>query len=185
MEKEIIMAGDRNNLTDEERIELEQMIAESDKWNEVHGVYDDYPEEDRAWTEYLIEEAKFTYEAVKFYRTYLKSLSEFSVSDNLRRIFHYNNELLGFFLARLRDNNMEGARIIAEIQTIIAVQKEEDCYHEFINEEMVLEPLRNELSNLGFNTKKKANWSAGFSSQHQKYVERNIGRYRVFKKRNQ
>ena len=182
------IVGDWNKLTDNERYELALSFAEGYQWDETHGWYDYIDEnsrEEKAWDEYKREEAKFMTEALNYYNTHIKCLSEFRISEMIRMIFHYNDDLLSLFLKRLRDNNMVGARIIAEVQTIIAVQQEEDCHHELINSEMVLEPLRKELESLGFNTKKKGNWSAGFGNKHSKIVEENISIYRVFIKRNQ
>lgn len=185
-EKNNIITGNWNELTDEERYELELSFAKVYEWEEKNGWYDNIDEnspEEKVRNEYLTEQAKLIAEAQAYYNAHIKCLSEFKISDTIRKIFHYNDDLLAFFLRRLQDNNMEGSRIVAEIQTIIAVQKEEDCHHDLINIEMVLEPLRKELEALGFNTKKKGNWSAVFGNDHSKTVEKNKAKYRPFKKR--
>ena len=88
--------GDLDCLTEEERYELELSFSESDEW------YDEYPFENRseeiAWSEYMIEQAKFTYEAVSFYKKYLEYRGEKKPSLELLSIFKYNRcHIRGFY----------------------------------------------------------------------------------------
>jgi hypothetical protein len=149
------LAGDWNDLTEEERYELE-LEFQGNEWA------DDYPDEnspeEQAFREYKIEEERLICEAVAFYKKYLTWETQPSVV--LRRIFCNNDKLLHFFLSRVREGMKEGAEIALEVKAILEVQK--GSAKHLINKDKTGEPLRRELERLGFRTKKKANWYCGF-----------------------
>ena len=189
MEKEVILAGDWNNLTDEERYELELKFAESYEWNVAHGLYDDYPDENSpeeiAWVEYKIDEARFTYEATTFYRKYLEYKGDKKPSHELLSIFKYNTGLLYFFLNRIKDK--KGNEITREFQAIMELQKGKP--QQLVDDGRKLEPLRNALLKLDFDTKSKQTWFDGFCNKTKprrlKCVREIMEEYKVFIERNQ
>ena len=173
--------GNLDCLTEEERYELELSFAESDEW------YDEYPDENSpeeiAWSEYMIDQAKFTYEAVSFYKRYLEYRGEKKPSPELLSIFKYNINLLNYFLNRIKEGDKQGTDIVCEFQAIMFLQK--DMAYKLVDESRKLEPLRVALSNIGFVTKTKQNWSDGFGKKHQNKVSVISKEYRAFLERNQ
>ena len=180
----INMAGDWNDLTAEERYELELQFQEGYEWDKAHGWYDDYPDEnspeEQAWSEYEIEEEQFKCEAVAFYKKYLEFKGDKKPSPELLSIFKYNIPLLNYFLNRIKDK--KGVEIICEFQAIMVLQK--DKTNKLVDDGRKLEPLRCALMNLGFVTKSKQNWSDGFGNKHEKKVGRVVEEYRIFLERN-
>lgn len=193
MEETFPLAIGWNDLTEEERYELELKFAESYEWAEAHGLYDVYPDEnspeEMAWTEYVIEQEKFKWEAVSFYKKYLEYHGEKKPSVVLREIFYNNDKLLNFFLNRISNGNLKGTEIVWEFYAIMKLQ--EDKKYKLVNEERKLEPLRVSLSELGFDTKKRQTWFDGFANCKlgkkvlAKRVDRIMEVYNAFVERNQ
>ena len=175
------MIGDWNSLTEEEQYELYQKFENADKWLYEDNL-DPIDPDEIAWHKYLLEEAKFTAEAKYYYKKYLDYKGEKKPSPELLSIFKYNTPLLNYFLNRLKEGDKKGAEIICEFQAILALQK--DKTNKLVDEERKLEPLRSALSEMGFDTKSKQNWSDSFGNKHEKKVGRIIEEYRVFIERN-
>ena len=188
MQESFPLAVDWNDLTDEERYELEIKMAEAYEWEETCGLHDECVNEyefapDGIWTEHLIEQEKLKWEAVSFYKNYLECHGEKKPSVVLRGIFYNNDKLLNFFLNRINEEMKEGTEIVIEIKAIMSLQK--DKANKLINEKKIGEPLRKELIDLGIKTKSQQNWSAGFGSQNLTRISEVTKEYKVFLERNQ
>lgn len=185
MQESFPLAVDWNDLTDEERYELAIQMEEAYEWEDARGMHDERIDEyefapDETWTEYLIEQEMFKLEAVSFYKKYLEYKGEKKPSPTLLSIFKYNTGLLNFFLNRIKD--LKGNEIICEFQAIIELQREKQ--QKLVDDRRKLEPLRTELSDMGFVTKSKQNWSDGFGKKHSKKISRIIEEYRIYLERN-
>lgn len=187
MEKFNSFIGDRDDLTEEQRQELERGFAEIYEWEKAHGWYDEHPDEnspdEKAWYDYQVERARFADEAERFYRKYLEYKGEKNPSIELLSIFKYNIRLLNFFLNRIKEGEKKGTEIIIEFQAIMKLH--EGKPFKLVDEDRKLEPLRTSLRDMGFDTKTKQTWSAGFGSKHEKKVDKIMKEYKVFLERNQ
>ena len=176
------MLGDWYSLTEEERYELYQKFEDTDKWRDEDFLDPNDPEE-IAWHEYLLEQAQFMADAMYYYKKYLDYKGEKKPSPELLCIFKYNTDLLNFFLNRIKECNKQGTEIIIEFQAIMELQK--GLAYKLVDDSKKLEPLRVALSDMGFVTKNKSNWSDGFGKKHQKKLGAILEEYRAFIERDQ
>lgn len=168
-----ILEGDWNDLTEEERYELELSFQRSDEEDErqrqrEEDAYYLDPEEEQEWTQYYIEQELFKLEAVEFYKKYLGYKGEKRPSPRLTSMFK-NAEILNAFLNRCHGS--QGAQIVHELQALIKL----GCFNSYRR----IEPVRCELASLGFDVRSKQNWSEAFGRKPGKKVEAIIREYQA------